>query len=405
MTAIAIPDTEQVDSAAAPNAVPRRSRIASLDIVRGAVMVLMAIDHVRVYAGVPAGGPTPGIFFTRWVTHFCAPAFIFLAGTAAYLYGQKVQSKPQLAKFLLTRGLWLVLLELTLLRFGWTFNFDYASFTFAGVIWAIGWSMVVLAGLLFLPTAAVAAIGVTIIFAHNALAPMFFGVESPSWWLRVLYVGGGFSLGESGWQVAILYVLLPWIGVMAAGFGFGAVMRLPAERRRRVCLTLGLGALAVFVALRATGLYGDPRPWPPPPEAAMPSWLAFLNTAKYPASLLFLLMTLGPVLVLLPFLENARGRMASWLRVFGEVPFFYYVLHIPLIHIVAVLISLVRTPESTGWLIANHPLLPPDVPPGYQWSLALLYVVTVLVVVALYFPCRWYARVKSESRNRLLGFL
>jgi hypothetical protein len=152
-------------------------------------------------------------------------------------------------------------------------------------------------------------------------------------------------------------------------------------------------------------VYGDPRPWPPPPDAGIPSWLAFLNTAKYPASLLFLLMTLGPVLVALPFLENARGRVARWLTVFGQVPFFYYVLHIPLIHVVAVLISLVRTPQSTGWLVANHPLLPPDVPPGYQWSLALLYFVTALVVVALYFPCRWYARVKGQSRSRWLRFL
>ncbi|MGQ0642834.1 MAG: DUF1624 domain-containing protein, partial [Gemmatimonadaceae bacterium] len=298
--------------------------------------------------------------------------------------------------------LWLVLLELTLLRFGWTFNFDYANFTFAGVVWAIGWSMVTLAALVFLPTAAVAAIGVAIIIGHNAIAPLLFGVESPSWFLQILYVGGGFKAGPFG--VAILYVLLPWIGVMAAGYGFAAVMKQPADVRRRMCLTLGAVAVALFIVLRATGAYGDPRPWPPPPEAQVPSWLAFLNTAKYPASLLFLLMTLGPVLLLLPFLENARGRFGRWLSVFGQVPFFYYVLHIPIIH-VAVLISLVRTPQSTGWLIANHPLMPPDVPPGYQWSLALLYLVTILVVVALYFPCRWYAKVKSQSRSPWLKFL
>ncbi len=402
-TAIKVGGATLGQPSALPNATAKRARIASLDIVRGAVMVLMAIDHVRVYAGVPAGGPTVGIFFTRWVTHFCAPAFIFLAGTAAYLYGQKVQSRGELARFLLTRGLWLVLLELTLLRFGWTFNFDYANFTFAGVIWCIGWSMIVLAGLAFLPTAAVAAIGVAIIVGHTASAAILFGIESPSWLLQVLYVGGGFKAGPFG--VAILYVLLPWIGVMAAGYGFGTVMKQPADVRRRWCLTIGLSAVALFVLLRATGVYGDPRPWPPPPEAQMPSWLAFLNTAKYPASLLFLLMTLGPVLILLRFLENARGRIARWLSVFGEVPFFYYVLHVPLIHVIALLISLVRTPESTGWLIANHPLMPPDVPPGYQWSLALLYLVTILVVVLLYFPCRWYAKVKAESRSRWLRFL
>lgn len=404
MTATATPTSraERLEPVAPPNAQPVRRRIASLDIVRGAVMVIMAIDHVRVYAGVPAGGPTPGIFFTRWVTHFCAPAFIFLAGTAAYLYGQTVQSRAELAKFLLTRGLWLVLLELTVLRFGWTFNFDYAHFTFAGVIWAIGWSMIVMSLLVFLPTAAAATIGVLIIVAHNAVAGRIFAGESASWLSRVLYAGGGFQV--AGLTVAILYVLLPWIGVMAAGYGFGAVMRMPTEKRRRVCITIGLAAVALFVLLRATSIYGDPRAWPPQ-DGPMPSWLAFLNTTKYPASLQFLLMTLGPVLVLLPFLENARGRVARWLGVFGQVPFFYYVLHIPLIHLVAVLISLVRTPGSTGWLFANHPLLAPEVPPGYQWSLGLLYLVTALVVIALYFPCRWYARVKANSRDRWLSFL
>lgn len=393
---------DQPQPSAPPNAQPLRQRIVSLDIVRGAVMVLMAIDHVRVYAGVPAGGPTPGVFFTRWVTHFCAPAFIFLAGTAAYLYGQKQGSRAQLAKFLLTRGLWLVLLELTLLRFGWTFNFDYAHFTFAGVIWAIGWSMVVLSALVFLPTTAVATIGLLIIIAHNAVAGRIFGGESPSPLSRILYAGEGFQV--AGLQVAILYVLLPWIGVMAAGYGFGAIMRMPFQRRRHLCLTLGLVAVGLFVLLRAYVGYGDPRPWPPQ-DGPMPAWLAFLNTSKYPASLQFLLMTLGPVLILLPFLENARGRVARWLSVFGQVPFFYYVLHIPLIHVVAVLISLVRTPASTGLLIGNYPLMPPELPPEYRWSLWQLYLVTALVVVALYFPCRWYARVKAQSRNRWLSFL
>ncbi len=399
-TAIDAAGVTHGERVAVPNVKTARARIASLDIVRGAVMVLMAIDHVRVFAGVPAGGATPDVFFTRWVTHFCAPAFVFLAGTAAYLYGRKVESRAALATFLLTRGLWLVLLELTLLRFGWTFNFDYAQFTFAGVIWAIGWSMVLLAGLVWLPTAAVAALGLTIIVAHNAVAPLIYNVESPSWFLRVLYAGEGFQLGGDGWNVAILYVLIPWVGVMAAGYGFGAVMRQPVEGRRRLCLTIGVAAVALFVLLRATGLYGDPRPWSPGQPA-----LLFLNTAKYPASLLFLLMTLGPVLIVLPSLENARGRLARWLSVFGQVPFFYYVLHIPLIHVLAVLISLVRTPESTGWLVANHPLMPPEVPAGYQWSLALLYAVTALVVVALYFPCRWYAKKKAESKSRWISFL
>ena len=375
-----------------------KTRIASLDIVRGAVMVLMAIDHVRVFAGVPTYG-TPGQFLTRWVTHFCAPTFLFLAGTAAYLYGIKVQSRSELAKFLLVRGLWLVLLELTLLRFGWTFNFDYASFTFAGVIWAIGWSMVIMSALVYLPTSVVTALGLAIIFGHNAIAPLVYSIESPSPLLRVMYAGGNFPVG-SGINVVVLYVLLPWLGVMAAGYGFGAVMRASPEKRRRFCLSVGLAAIALFIVLRATAIYGDPEPW-----ESDQGIFGFLNPAKYPASLLYLLMTLGPMLIAIALLENARGRVTRWLEVFGQVPFFYYVLHIPLIHLAAVLVSTVRTPASTGWLVANHPMMPPEVPEGYQWSLALLYLVTAIVVTVLYFVCRWYARVKAESRSRWIRLL
>jgi uncharacterized membrane protein len=360
------------------------SRLRSLDIARGAVMVLMALDHVRVYSGVPAGGPEPAVFFTRWVTHFCAPVFVFLAGTSAYLYGQKVQSRAALAKFLGMRGLWLVLLELTVLRFAWTFNFDYAHFTFAGVIWVIGWSMVVLAGLVFLPTAVIAALGIIVIAGHNA----FTTGEQPSPLVQVLYAGWSFPVGPL--NLVVLYTLIPWVGVMAAGYAFGAV-----ATRRRVCFALGAASIVLFIVLRATGIYGDPRPW----ESGV---LQFLNTAKYPASLQFLLMTLGPMFLVLPLLENARAR---WLEVFGRVPFFYYVLHIPLIHLVAVLISLVRTPESTGWLFANHPMLPPEVPPGYRWSLGMVYLVTAVVVVALWFPCRWYAREKAERPRAWMKFV
>ena len=252
--------------------------------------------------------------------------------------------------------------------------------------------MVVLSLLVYLPTAAVTAIGVAIMAGHNAIAPLLYSVESPSWLLRIFYVGGAFNAG--GLNVVVLYVLLPWIGVMCAGFGFGAIMRKPAEIRRRFCLTAGFAAIALFLLLRATGIYGDSQPW-----TADKGPLIFLNPAKYPASLLFLLMTLGPMLIAIALLENARGRVANVLRVFGEVPFFYYVLHIPLIHATAVLVSLVRTPESTGWLVANHPMMPPEVPPGYQWSLGLLYLVTAIVVTGLYFLCRWFAKVKARSDN------
>jgi uncharacterized membrane protein len=217
-----------------PDAAPRRSsqlaaagsRIGSIDIIRGAVMVLMAIDHVRVFSGVPAGGPTPGVFFTRWVTHFCAPAFIFLAGTSAYLYGEKVRDRGTLARFLLTRGAWLVLLELTVLRFAWTFNFDYAHYALAGVIWVIGWCMILMAALVFLPVAAIGAIGVAIIALHNVTDFYTFqlthaaSASSLSWLWQTLYFGGSIALsarGEDGPQLAVLYSIIPWIGVNGGG--------------------------------------------------------------------------------------------------------------------------------------------------------------------------------------------
>ncbi len=372
-------------------------------------MVLMAVDHVRVYAGVPPGGPDPAVFFTRWITHFCAPVFFFLAGTSAFLYGQKVERR-QLSRFLVTRGLFLVLLELTILRISWTFNFDYANYMLAGVIWSLGWCMVLLALLVWLPLRALAAIGVAIIAGHNLIDPHFrdwsqAAQSSPLGWLwQILYFGGGFRLFGSGPPLIILYSLVPWIGVMAAGYAFGWVMRQEPGKRNRLCLWIGLGSTALFLLLRGFNLYGNPWPWGGP-ESQMPALLSFLGTNKYPASFLFLLMTLGPTIALIPLLEHARGAVARWLVVFGRVPLFYYVLHIPLIHLVAVLISLVRTPADTGWLFTNHPMMPPDVPDGYMWSLGLLYLVTAGVVILLYFPCRWYAGVKARGGSRWLSFL
>jgi uncharacterized membrane protein len=243
------------------------SRIASLDFVRGVAMVLMAIDHVRVYSGLPAGGPAPGIFFTRWITHFVAPAFVFLAGTALYLHGRKLQNRAALSRFLFTRGLWLILLELTVLRLAWTFNFDFAHYLLAGVIWMIGWCMVIMAALVHLPLLANAIGGIAIIVLHN-LTDVFrnnlvqtFSAGGPNWLLKVLYFGGSVELGKSGPTFFILFVIVPWIGVMMAGYAFGAVMQMRPDRRRRICLRLGLALSALFILLRAVDVYGDPRPW------------------------------------------------------------------------------------------------------------------------------------------------
>jgi uncharacterized membrane protein len=372
------------------------SRIVSVDLIRGAVMVLMAIDHVRVYSGLPAGGPTPGIFFTRWITHFCAPAFIFLAGTSAFLYGRR---HADLSRFLLVRGLWLVVLELTVIRVAWTFNLDFANYLLAGVIWVIGWCMVLMAGLVRLPLPVVGAFGVATIGLHNALMPNLLPLL-PGPLRAILYTA--FAEGPIG-PLTVLYSIIPWIGVMAAGYAFGRILTLESARRNRICYAVGLGGAALFLVLRGFNLYGDPRPWTA--SGDMPAALAFLNTTKYPASFSFLLMTLGPTIALIPLVERARGAVADWVATFGRVPFFFYVLHIPLIHGLALVVSRARLGLVSPWLFANHPMGNPPPPDGYTWSLGLLYLVWAVTIVILTIACRWFADLKARRTDAWLRFL
>jgi len=388
------------------------SRIASIDILRGAVMVLMAIDHVRVYSGLPAGGPTPGIFFSRWITHFCAPAFIFLAGTSIFFYARKHSDTSQ---FLVTRGLWLIFLELTVLRFAWTFNFDFANYEMAGVLWVIGCCMILMAALVKLPLSVTAAFGIIIITAHNLMDSRLFQIAnglnaskfSGLW--KILYIGffaGPVQFGPNGPNLIVLYSLTPWVGVMAAGYAFGKILTLEPARRNRICLFIGLGAIALFLVLRGFNLYGDPRPWrSPTPDHPMPAILSFLNCNKYPASLNYLLMTLGPIIALIPVLENARGTVARAITVFGRVPFFYYVLHIPLIHLLALIVSKIREGIVNPWLFTNHPMGNPEPPDGYTWSLPLLYLVWVIAIAILYPACRWFVEVKAKRTDWWLRYL
>jgi uncharacterized membrane protein len=370
-------------------------RLASVDIVRGAVMVLMAIDHVRVFSGVPAGGPTPGIFFTRWITNFCAPAFIFLAGTSAFLYGRR---HADLSRFLLIRGLWLVLLELTVVRVGWTFNLQFSTYLLAGVLWAIGWCMVLMAGLVRLPVATVGYGGVAVIALHNAVMPTLVPLL-PAPVRAVLYTA--FTDPPLG-PLVVLYSIVPWIGVMAAGYGFGRLLTLEPARRDRLCYAIGGVSILLFLVLRGFNLYGDPRPWS---SGRIPAAFAFINTTKYPASLSFLLMTLGPTIALMPSLERARGAVARWLTVFGRVPFFFYLLHIPLVHALAVAVSLARQGQASPWLFTNHPMANPPPPDGYTWSLGLLYVVWAMAIAILYVACRWFAGLKARRTEVWLKFL
>lgn len=396
--------------------VAQTSRVASIDLIRGAVMVLMAIDHVRVFSGVPAGGPTPGVFFTRWITHFCAPAFIFLAGTSIFFYARK---HADVSRYLLVRGVWLILLEFTVLRVAWTFNFDFRHYEMAGVIWVIGICMILMAGLVKLPVGAVGTIGIVIIAAHNLMDPrmgaLLEGMDtnrlSGLW--KLFYVGffaGPIQFGADGPNLIVLYSIIPWIGVMAAGYAFGSILVRDAAERRRLCLMIGLGAIALFLVLRGFNLYGDPRPWHAAAQGhngmpPMSGWLSFLNTSKYPASLLFMLMTLGPVIAIMPWLETAQGTVSRVLIMFGRVPFFFYVLHIPLIHALALIVSRIRLGYVSRWLFANHPMGNPEPPDGYVWSLPLLYLVWGIAVVILYFACKWFAKFKSRRNDAWLRYV
>jgi uncharacterized membrane protein len=384
-----------------------QTRIASVDLLRGLVMILMAIDHVRVFSGVPAGGPTPGVFFTRWVTHFCAPAFIFLAGTSAFLYGRR---HANLSRFLLTRGLWLIVLEFTVLRLAWTFNLDFRHYEMAGVIWVIGICMVLMAALVKLPLKAVAAFGLVVIAAHNLADSRLLSwaehlnEHSASGLWKILYVGfyaGPVQLGTL--ELFVLYSIVPWIGVMAAGYAFGKILTFEPARRRKMCLLIGFSAMALFVLLRGFNLYGDPFAWHR--GSRMPAVLAFLNTTKYPASLCFLLMTLGPAIASIPLLDSASGRIAGVVNVFGRVPFFYYVLHIPVIHALALIVSKLRFGYVNPWLFTNHPMGNPRPPAGYTWNLWLLYLVWAIAIALLYFPCRRFAALKARRTEWWLRYL
>ncbi len=407
---------------------PKPERLESVDLVRGLVMLLMALDHVRDYWSdrllmdpTDLDTTTAGIFLTRWATHYCAPTFIFLAGTSAFLAGTRGKSKGELSWFLFTRGLWLAFFEVTVNRALWMFNYDFQHHG-AGVFWAIGWAMVALSLLVYLPTPAVALTGVALVALHNLLD----GVRAehlglPEWLWIVLHQPGDGSVAHAPgrlWDVlhspghvpgrddvtfGTGYCLIPWTGVMAAGYGFGPLLQLPRARRRRLVFLLGAGVTLAFVLLRAWNRYGDPRPWQP---QSSPLWtvLSFLNCTKYPASLLYLLMTLGPALLALAVFDRPLGPVGRRVVVFGRVPFFFYVLHIPLIHGGAVLCDLVRF----GWspLANNGPWFrPEDIPPGYGVGLPTVYLVWVGVVLILYPPCRWFAGLKRRSSSRWLSYV
>jgi uncharacterized membrane protein len=388
---------------------PLRHRIDSVDVLRGLIMILMALDHSRDYFGAASVNPTDlatttaALFFTRWVTHFCAPVFFLLTGTGAYL-ARRRRSTSDLSFFLISRGFWLIFLEFVVMRFILQFNIDYRV-TILTVLWALGWSMVVLGLLVYLPTWVVGAFGVILIAVHNladGVSPGAFGALAPLW--TVLH-SPGFVFNGAHHVVFVAYPLVPWIGVTAAGYALGSFFNLDAHRRRSFLLRLGVGLTVGFALLRASNIYGDPSKWSVQ-KTSFFTFLSFINATKYPPSLLFLLMTLGPALL---FLRAVDGRTPAFLRpamIFGRVPMFYYLLHMAIIHLLAVVASFARY-GAIHWMFESPTLgqFPVTQPPGWPAPLPAVYLVWATVVVLLYPLCRWYAALKARSNNPWLSYL
>jgi uncharacterized membrane protein len=402
-------------AAPAPRA---RARIDSVDLLRGLVMVIMLLDHTRdfvhadglVFDPTDLTRTTPILFFTRWITHFCAPIFVFLAGTSIALQLARGKPKPELSRFLVTRGLWLIVLEFTVIRAAVAFDFDTTSLGFIQVIWAIGVSMIVLAGLIHLPFRAVAAIGVAIVLLHNAADGIRVqgwagpGSPAPGFWESIWMVlhQPGFIL-VLGRPLLVLYPVLPWIGVMVAGYALGAVYGWEPARRRRFLVRLGVAMIAAFVALRFLGVYGEQIPFTTQKNGVF-TLLSFLNTSKYPPSLLFTLMTLGPAMLALAWFERTeRGPVGRALVTYGRVPLFFYILQWLTSHSLGILFSLMAGKPIAHLLAFPGSVRP--VPAGAGFSLGVVYATWLLGIVITYPLCRWFAEVKRRRTDWWLSYL
>jgi uncharacterized membrane protein len=407
VTAVSSPTVARVSVKPSSLAAPL-ARLVSVDVLRGLVMVIMALDHTRDFltdlrfAPEDLAHTNGALFFTRFITHYCAPVFAFLAGTGAFLATSRGKSLQYVSRFFLTRGLWLVLLEFTVVDFAWGF----VPWAHGGVIWILGWSMVAMALIVWLPVRWIAALGVGMIATHNLLdriSPASFGRFSWAWIL--LHSPGRIPIGD--FQFSVRYVLIPWVGVMAAGFAFGTLLLRPD--RRKWILTLGIAATALFFVLRGINVYGNgiaglplryaysSGPWSVQPTLSL-TLVSFFNTLKYPPALDYLLMTLGPALILLGLLDKAKAEhgLSHILLVFGRVPLFYYVLHIYLLHIMAIVISLAfHQPIWYGTIIADFA----QKPVGYGHGLPFIYAMWILAVAILYVPCLWFMKFRSRHRD------
>ena len=384
---------------------PARPRLDAVDVTRGIIMIVMALDHTRDYFGIPGQNPTDmgtttlALFLTRWITHFCAPTFFLLTGTGAFLSLRK-KSPAQLSGFLFTRGLWLIFFEAIIMRcFAYQFNVDFRV-TMLLVLWALGWSMITLAVLVRFPTIVATVFGIAMILSHNLLD----GVASANPIMTVLHQPG-FLLNSPTHTVFVSYPLVPWIGVTALGYALGQIYNWSTEARRTFLLRSGIAVIVAFVVLRLLNVYGDPNRWAAQARPVM-TLVSFLNTTKYPPSLLFLLMTLGPVMLLLRAFERGVPAVLKPALVFGRVPMFYYVFHFFLIHLLAVIVCYAQN-GSAHWMfespdLANYPF---TAPPNWGFTLPIVYAVWITVVLVSYPLCRWFAALKQRRRDAWLSYL
>jgi uncharacterized membrane protein len=387
--------------------------MSSLDMLRGLVIVVMALDHVRDFAMTaavqdPTADPTTGplLFATRWITHFCAPTFVFLAGTSAGLMASR-KTPAELASFLLTRGLWLIVLEAFVVSTSWSFaptgvaGFGGRTYVALQVIWVIGASMVILAGAQFMGRRVCLAIGATILLGHNLLdavwpAAMTSGSTAPLWAAlhsRQFYDVGSFSIFFS-------YPLLPWVGVMLVGFGAAGIFELPAAKRDKLLLRVGIALIIAFILIRALNVYGDPNAWESEPSSITASVMSFLGTTKYPPSLLFLLMTLGPAAILCAFADRFRGRISDALVTLGRAPLAFYISHLYLIHALAIALG-VGQGFAAGQFLTHYRFFPQ----GFGVGLLGVYLIWIVVVIVLYPFCRWVAAVKARRQDWWLSYV
>lgn len=379
-----------------------KNRITSIDFLKGLVMVIMALDHTRDYFHSAAFifDPTDPsqtnlpLFFTRWITHFCAPAFSFLAGISAFFAGKR-KTLPELSTFLLTRGLWLVLIEFTIVNFGWFFDIQFRTMGML-VIWALGVSMIALAAIIHLPRSVILIFSLLMIFGHNLLDTLHF--EGSMWW-AILH-DGGFFFFQGDYKLFVIYPLVPWIGVMSLGYCFGPLYHSTFDsiKRRKLLTAIGISATLLFFILRYTNVYGNPTGWTHYEDFSK-SLVSFLNPSKYPPSLLYLLMTLGPSLIFMAYTENARGRIVNFFCTYGRVPFFYYILHIYLIHLMAMVFAQFSGFGWQGMILSNWVTELPYLK-GYGFDLWVVYLVWMVVVLLLYPWCKSFEVYKLSHKEK-----